>query len=162
MAVFTAAEALNIALRIEQNGETFYTVAARKVKDPGVRAVLEDLAVQERRHYRAFQKLSDRVGEPPSLSAPEWEEYDQYMQTALENALFRGPDKALAAAEGLEDEKEALRMALGFEKDTLLFFYDLRDMMAEAERGIISEIIQEEKAHARRLAALLRPRMAQA
>lgn len=157
MAIFTAAEALNIALRIEQNGEAFYTAATRKVGKPEVKALLEDLAVQEKRHYRAFQKLADRADQPPSLSVPEWEEYEAYMQTALENALFRGPDKALAAAEGLKDEEETLRMALGFEKDTLLFFYDLREMMPEADRGIVSEIIQEEKSHARRLSALLRP-----
>jgi len=155
MAVFTAAEALNMALQIEKNGEAFYEAAARKVAEGQVRAVLEDLAMQERRHYEAFQKLADRVGEPPTLSAPEWEEYNEYVGVALENALFAGPDKALAAAEGLESEEEALRMALGFEKDTLIFFYDLREMMPEADRGLVDEIIREEKAHARRLARLL-------
>ncbi len=160
MAVFTAAEALNMALQIERNGEVFYRTAARRIGEAGVQAVLEDLAVQEQRHYKAFQKLADRVGEPPSLSAPEWEEYDTYVQTALENALFAGPDKALAVAEGLQSAEEALRMALGFEKDTLLFFYDLREMMAEAERGVVDEIIREEKAHVRRIVSLLRPQVA--
>ncbi len=155
MAVFTAAEALNMALKIEQNGEVFYKAAAHKVQDEEVRAVLEDLAVQEQRHYKAFQNLADRVGQPPTLSAPEWEEYDEYVQTALENALFAGPDKALAAADQVQTAEDALRMALGFEKDTLIFFYDLRDMMPEKDQGIVSEIIREEKAHARRLARLL-------
>jgi len=44
---------------------------------------------------------------------------------------------------------------MGFEKDTLLFFYDLREMVSEAERGTISNIITEEKAHLRRLARML-------
>lgn len=162
MAVFTAAEALNMALQIEKNGEAFYEAAARKVEDEEVRAVMEDLAVQERRHYKAFQKLADRVGHPPALSAPEWEEYDEYVATALENALFAGPDKALAAAEGVRTAEEALRMALGFEKDTLLFFYDLKEMMPEADRGLVGEIIREEKAHARRLARLLGKQMGRA
>ncbi|HEY72223.1 MAG TPA: rubrerythrin, partial [Thermoflexia bacterium] len=38
---------------------------------------------------------------------------------------------------------------------TLLFFYDLRDMVAEADRGAISNIIREEKMHLRRLARML-------
>lgn len=33
--------------------------------------------------------------------------------------------------------------------------YDLREMMREADRPIVNEIIREEKAHVRRLAALL-------
>ncbi len=158
MAVFTAVEALNMALQIEKNGEAFYEAAARKVQDGEIRAVMEDLAVQERRHYKAFQKLADRVGEPPTLSAPEWEEYDEYVQIALENALFAGPDKALAMADQVQTAEDALRMALGFEKDTLIFFYDLREMMPADEQDIVTQIIGEEKAHVRRLARLLSKR----
>ncbi|HID89688.1 MAG TPA: DUF2383 domain-containing protein [Anaerolineae bacterium] len=159
MAVFTAAEALNMALQIEKSGEAFYTAAARRVPEGEIRAVLEDMAVQERRHYKAFQKLADRVGPAPTLSGPEWEEYEEYVQTALENALFAGPDKALAAAEQVQTADEALRMALGFEKDTLIFFYDLREMMPEKDQNIVTEIIREEKAHVRRLARLLSKRI---
>ncbi len=155
MAVFTAAEAVNMALRIEQTGEAFYTGMVRKVRDPQVKAVLEDLAVQEQRHYNAFMKLSGYVSEPTSHSQQEWEEYAQYLQVAVDNAIFAGPDKALALAESIADPQEALRMALGFEKDTLLFYYDLRDMMREADRPVVNEIIREEKAHVRRLAGLL-------
>ncbi|MCX7854507.1 MAG: ferritin family protein [Anaerolineae bacterium] len=155
MAVFTAAEAINMALRIEETGEAFYTAMARKVHDPQVKAVMEDLAVQERRHYNAFMKLSGYVAEPPSHSQAEWEEYVQYLQVAVDNAIFAGPDKALALAESVADPKEALHMALGFEKDTLLFYYDLRELMREADRPVVNEIIREEKAHVRRLAGLL-------
>ncbi len=155
MAVFTAAEAVNMALRIEQTGEAFYTNVARKVGDPQVKAVLEDLAVQEQRHYNAFMKLSGYVSEPPSHSRQDWEEYAQYLQVAVDNAIFAGPDKALALAESIADPQEALRMALGFEKDTLLFYYDLRELMREADRPVVNEIIREEKAHVRRLASLL-------
>ncbi len=155
MAVFTAAEAINMALRIEQNGEIFYKGIAQKTQDPEVRAVLEDLAVQEQRHYNAFMKLSSYVMEPPSHSPQEWEEYVQYLQVAVDNAIFAGPDKALALAESVTDVRQALQMALGFEKDTLLFYYDLRELMRESDRLLIGEIIREEKAHVRRLASLL-------
>ncbi len=47
MAVFTAVEALNMALRIEENGKAFYTAAAERAQQPEVKALLEDLAVQE-------------------------------------------------------------------------------------------------------------------
>jgi rubrerythrin len=59
-------------------------------------------------------------------------------------------------AEELEDEEEALRMALGFEKDTLLFYYDLREMLPAKERETVDKIIREEKSHALRLGSLLR------
>ena len=69
---------------------------------------------------------------------------------------FTGPGKGLTLAKQAKDRETALRAAMGFEKDTLLFYYDLREMMvSEAERGTISDIILEEKAHLRRLAKML-------
>ena len=68
--------------------------------------------------------------------------------------------EALKWAMEIEENGEAfyntvLQAAMGFEKDTLLFFYDLREMVSEAERETVSRIILEEKAHLRRLAKML-------
>lgn len=156
MAVMTPAEILNIALSIEESGQSFYSAAAEGMEDEDVKALMEELADWEKQHYRTFKTLSDRVGDLPALSDEQWAEYDQYLDAALANTLFQGPDKALAVAQDLEDEEEALRMALGFEKDTLLLYYDLREMLPEDERETVDEIISEEKTHAVRLAALLR------
>ncbi|OQY21231.1 MAG: hypothetical protein B6I35_08860 [Anaerolineaceae bacterium 4572_32.2] len=155
MAVFTAAEGLEMAMEVEKNGEVFYNEAAAKSADPEVKSLFEDLAAQERGHYRLFQRMLGDVRPAPELPAAEYDQYEAYVQSALALALFAGPDKALALAEQAEDRETALRAALGFEKDTLLFFYDLRDMVAEADRGAISNIIREEKMHLRRLARML-------
>jgi len=155
MAIFTAAEALEMAMEIEKNGEVFYTTVAEKSADPEVQALFEDLAAQERGHYRVFQKMLGEVRPALELPAAEYDEYQAYVQTALDNALFAGPDKALALAKQAQDRETALRAALGFEKDTLLFFYDLRDMVSEADQETVSNVIREEKKHLRRLAGLL-------
>ena len=155
MAVFTAAEALEMAMKIEKNGETFYNAVATKSTDPNIKLLFEDLAVQEQGHYRVFQKMLGEVKPTPELPTAMYEEYQAYLQAALDNALFAGPDKALALAEQVQDRETVLRVAIGFEKDTLLFFYDLREMVNEADRDAISRIIREEKAHLRRLAMML-------
>jgi rubrerythrin len=155
MAFLTAAEALKWALEIEKNGEAFYNEVATKSDDSEVKALFEDLAAQERGHYRAFQKMLQEVKPDPDLSTIEYDEYQTYLQVALADALFAGPDKGLALAKQAQDRETALQAAMGFEKDTLLFFYDLREMVGQAERGAISDIILEEKAHLRRLARML-------
>ena len=155
MAILTAAEALKWALEIEKNGETFYKAVAGKSADPEVKALFEDLAAQERGHYRVFQKMLEEVKPDPDLSRLDYDEYQTYLQVALADALFAGPDKGLALAMEAQDRETALRAAMGFEKDTLLFFYDLREMVSKAEREAISDIILEEKAHLRRLAGML-------
>ncbi len=156
MAILTAAEALKWALEIEKNGETFYNAVAAKSTDPEVKALFEDLAAQERGHYKAFQKMLEKAKPEPDLSKVDYDKYQTYLQVALAEALFAGPDKGLALAKQAQDRDTALQAAMGFEKDTLLFFYDLREMVSEAERGSISDVIHEEKAHLRRLAKMLR------
>jgi len=158
MALFTAVEALKIALQIEKNGEVFYNAAATKATDPGVKALFKELAVQEQQHWTTFQKMA-QLAKWMILDSPrvdiESDEYQVYLQAALDNALFAGPDNALAMAEQSSDRQTALRVAVGFEKDTLLFFYDLSEMVSAPERETIAGIIREEKTHLRRLAKLL-------
>jgi rubrerythrin len=154
MAVLTAAEALKWALEIEKNGEVFYNAVVAESTVPQVKALFEDLAAQERGHYQVFQRMLGQVKPDPDLSNVEHDEYQTYLQIALAGALFAGPDKGLTLAKQAHDRETALRAAMGFEKDTLLFFYDLREMVGEAERGAISDIILEEKDHLRRLAKI--------
>ena len=156
MTVFTASEGLQMAMEIEQSGELFYKAAAERTTDAEVQQIFTDLAAQEQGHYRLFQKMLREAKPAPPLSAAEYDQYDIYVQSALEHALFAGPDKALSLAHQAQDRESALRAALGFEKDTLLFFYDLRDMVNAADQDTITAIINEEKKHLRRLAELLR------
>lgn len=155
MAIFTAAQAIEMAMEIEQNGKKFYHAAAAKSNDAKVKALFEELADQEQAHYQTFQNMLGEVKPAPDLQAEEYDQYQAYVQIALENALFAGPDKALTLAEQAKDREAALQAALGFEKDTLLFFYDVREMVSDKDRETISNVIREEKKHVRRLTKLL-------
>ena len=155
MAVFTASEALEMALEIEKNGEVFYNTVAEKSADADVKALFEDLAIQEQAHYKVFEKMLGGVGAVAPFPAEEYDQYQSYLHVALENALFAGEDKALALAEKATDRETALRAALGFEKDTMLFFYDLREMVSKGDQDTVSAVIREERKHVRRLARML-------
>ena len=152
MAVFTASQGLEMAMQIEQNGEAFYTTIAAETSVAEVKELFEFLAGQERNHYKVFEKLLGRIEPGPQMLAPEEDEYSMYLQVALDQALFSGPEKALATARDAKDRETAIRTALGFEKDTLLFFYDLREMVSDKDRETVTRIVNEEKAHVRRLA----------
>jgi rubrerythrin len=155
MAFLQAADAVEMAMGIEQNGEAFYRAAAKKAQTLPIRVLLEDLAEQEVRHYAAFKRLTQEIGDALMMSTEEWREYQEYLQATVQSALFEGPERALAAAEEAVDEKEVLRMAIGFEKETILFFYNLRDVVTGGKQELIDQIIAQEKAHVRRLAGML-------
>ena len=63
--------------------------------------------------------------------------------------------RLLSMAEQVTDAKEALQMAIGFEKETMLFYYDLRDKVSDADKPVIDRIIAEERTHVQRLSGLL-------
>jgi rubrerythrin len=155
MAFLQAADAIEMAKGIETSGEAFYRAVAKKAQTLEVRVLFEDLADQEVRHYATFEKLGKELGDALLMGQEEWEQYQEYLEATVQSALFEGPEKALAAAETMTDEKEALRMAMGFEKETILFFYNVRDVATGGKQEIIERVIAEEKSHVRRLAGML-------
>jgi rubrerythrin len=155
MAFLQAADAVELAMGIEDSGEAFYRAVAKKTDTLAVRVLFEDLADQEVRHRAAFKKMGKELGDDLMMGQEEWEQYQEYLQATVQSALFEGPEKALAAAESVTDEKEALRMAMSFEKETILFFYSVRDVVTGGKKEIIDRIIAQEKSHVRRLAGML-------
>ena len=151
----SASTALGWAMEIEANGEVFYRAAAKQSADKDVKLLFEDLAYQEQRHFRTFQRMLEKA--PTAEGRPvDAEEYRTFLGVALSNALFAGPEKGLRLATDAQNETEALQAAIAFEKDTLLFFYDLHDLVAPSQREAISAIIAEERDHVRQLARVLR------
>ena len=155
MAIFQATDIIEMAMEVEKSGEIFYGAVANKAASPTVRALFEDLAQQERYHYRAFQTLTRTTWEQSPTLEGDWDQYLMYLQATIQSAFFQGSDKALSLADQVTDEKQALQMALDFEKETMLFFYDLRDKISEKDRAVVERIIAEERTHVKRLAEML-------
>jgi rubrerythrin len=155
MALFQAADIVELAMQVEQSGEAFYRAVAAKAEAREARPLFEYLAGQEVLHYQIFQKLSQSIHEAPFMTDDEWKLYLDYLSGTVQSAFFEGVDKALALAETVTDAQQAIHMAIGFEKETLLFFYDLRERIPEADRPVVEKIVDEEKQHIRRLARRL-------
>jgi rubrerythrin len=155
MGIFRATDIVEMAMELEKSGEVFYKTVAAKTTSPEVRAVFEDLAEQEQHHYVAFQGLSKTTWDRPLMTEDAWDQYLMYLQATIQSTFFEGVDKALSLAQQVEDEKETLRMAVAFEKETMLFFHDLHDMVSEGDQAVVERIIAEEKTHLKRLAAMI-------
>jgi rubrerythrin len=153
MPALSAKSVLRWAMEIEESGKAFYEAVAAKAQDREAKLILQDLAYQEERHYRTFQNMLDKV--PEADVETDSAEYQRYLQTALDKALLGGPERGLALAQQASNEAEALQAAIAFEKDTLLFFYDLRDMVPASQRETISAIIEQEKSHVKQLSRVL-------
>lgn len=143
---------LQWALEIERNGEAFYEAVAATAQDREVKTLFQDLAYQEQRHYRTFERMLARA--PAAPADTDSSNYREFLQNALAGALL-GPGKGMESAKQAENETEALRAAMAFEKDTLLFFYELVEAVAEDQTAAIRAIIDEERDHLRQLSRVL-------
>jgi len=143
MEKFSIREVIEQAVQTERLGYDFYTAAAKRFRENEKLVKLFDiLAGQELRHERVFSQLKEKIKDE---NLEGWEEASQYLRAIVESEFFLGKKKSLTSIENLKSVEDAVRHALGFEKETLLYYQGLRD--AVKEKGIIDEIIKEEKNH---------------
>jgi rubrerythrin len=154
MALLTGDEIIEIAMRLEESGEAFYNAVAGKATDASVKALFEELALQEQYHRRAFQQMGRDVVEL-ALSPEQWDQFQAYTDALLQNQFLANPENALNLAAQAKGEREALGTALSFEKETLLFFHELRDAVRGPAQQTVGQIIEEEKRHIQRLSGML-------
>jgi rubrerythrin len=154
MALLTGNEIIEIATRLEESGEAFYNAAADKATSADIKGLFKDLAVQEQYHRRAFQQMGHGAVEF-TLSPEQWDEFQAYTDALLKQSFFAQPENALNLAARAADERDALRAALDFEKEAMLFFHELQAVVKGADREVVERVIQEEKQHVQRLSAML-------
>jgi rubrerythrin len=142
---YNITEVLEMAVQTERLGFQFYTSMAEKFKtDAGLVKLFTTLASKERNHEKTFLDLKDMVAK----SGPEpveWGEVSNYMRAFVESEFFLGKGKALPSMDHIRSVKDAVQFAMGFEKETLMYFLGLRGIVKEKE--VVDEVINEEKSH---------------
>ena len=155
--VFSGKEVLEIAIQIEKNGYTFYSQAAKKVTDKTARELIEWLAQEEKSHIGRFEDiLSSFNPEELDMSPAEFEEYSLYLKALADARVFTTELKAEEAAREVKSGKEAIDLAIGFEKDSLLFLHGIRMMVKGPDAVIVEDLQREEMLHLKKLVELKR------
>ena len=149
-AAYSAKELIDIAVGIERRGIIYYDVIARSTDDDQARAVFEGLARMERVHLATFQHMLDNLG---GARVNEGEE-EGYIATLLEDAVFTDDSVTADVAAQADTDIKALDLAIGAEKDAILYYYELRDLLPEDLAGLVGRIISEEKRHLAQLTAI--------
>ncbi len=155
---YTAQDVLEMAIQIEENGAAFYRRAAELQDDSDDKAFLEDLADMEDRHRATFegmkQQLSD-LEKTQTVFDPE-KEGALYLKAMADSHGGEGNPDILAFFNGRETMEEVIATAIDLEKESILFYVGLEDIVpAKYGRDKISGIIGEEKNHVAQLSGFL-------
>lgn len=154
--IFKATDILLAAQEIETRGEVFYNRLVDTTSDKKLKDMFSFLAGEETKHREIFRKLYERLGDVELPAWAEEDEYVDYLKFLLDShTLFRlGDMEHLRQFMGTPEE--AIATAMGFEKDTILFFVEMHEFVPAGEKKYIKACIDEERSHLRLLASMLR------
>ncbi len=150
---FSGSELINIAIGIERRGITFYDIMTKSTENAIARDTFQYLVDVEREHIRIFQGMlaeADKYQIPESYAG----EYAAYLQALVDSAVFTDDMLTSEIATKANSDIEALELAIGAEKDSILFYYEMRNITPRRAQPTVNKIIAEEKTHLRQLSEL--------
>lgn len=150
---FKAGELVEFAVQIENNGETFYRAAAKKSKKDNVKEVLMYLADGEVKHARIYKDLLKSV-ETYKPAEVYTEEYFQYLRAYADQHIFVKKTDIEKKAAQLKSDKETIDVGLGAERDSILYYLEMRNFVPDNEKSIVEKIIDEERRHYTKLSEI--------
>ena len=130
---FNTDEVFDIAEQIEGNGQKFYSTSAQRVNEPKAKSVLTDLANMEAEHLKTFQSLHAKL-DAKTREELTWDpdgEAVAYLEAAANSHIFKTSADPSSLLPNNAGAKEILELALQFEKDTVVYFLGVADMVPE-------------------------------
>lgn len=156
---FNARELLEIAIQIEVNGSAYYSRMADKAVSREVKEVFTQLARAEKQHVADFQRIRDHLSNEDFEIPQEYQTPDIhiYLQAFSDGQVFPHWRDADEIVKEIASDKQALNHAVNFEKDSIIFFHEIHDVLPveSPDRKAVGELIRQEKIHIGRLFTIL-------
>ncbi len=150
---FNADEIFKMAEQIERNGGKFYRDAAKNVSDQSSKQLLSELATMEDEHEKTFAALRSELSKAEKTQTtfdPEGETA-QYLKVLADTRVFYKKEIDLSSM------KEILKAGLTAEKDSIVFYLGMKDLIPEKfGKNRIDGIIKEEMSHIKLIGNKLR------
>ena len=147
--VYYGADLINIAIDIERRGIMFYDIMAKSTDNEDARVVFEELVEMERDHITTFEDMLNDAEIRESQGASS--QRSDYLQSLIDEAVFTDDLITSEMASQADNDIKALELGISAEKDSILFYYEIRDVLPPQASPVITRIINEEKSHLQQL-----------
>lgn len=143
--IFDPSEVVQIAVRIEENGERFYRKMAAKFDDPEVKELFLFLADEEIGHKDFYNNLFKQIKtfDPPTEYAVE---YYEFIQSYADEVMFNKEEFDNNISK-IDNVISALNFAIDSELKAILYFSEMKMMVLKEKREFLENIIEEERSH---------------
>jgi len=141
---FNVDEVFEMAEQVERNGAKFYRDAALNIDDEGAKKLLNEFAEMEDEHEKTFAALRSELKDGDkqrTVFDPEGESA-LYLRALADTRVFFKKEIDTTSL------KEILKAALTAEKDSIVFYLGMKDLVPEKlGKDKIDHIIREEMGH---------------
>ncbi len=148
----TLNDVFDMAIQIEKDAGAFYAAAAENATFTDAAHVLHEMATMETGHELIFSAIKSRHQGGAIVDTSD-------LSNSISTARFlaSGIQEDLASRfTGWESCEQVLNLAIGFERDTIVFLVNMKQLLANpADRSSIDELILEEMGHVIKLSAHL-------
>ena len=149
---FSADEVFEMAEQLEQNGAKFYRDSAAAITEEKNKKILLGLAAMEDEHEKIFAEMRATLtsGERESTTFDPEEETLAYLKALVDTRVFFKKEIDTSSM------KEILKAALVAEKDSIVFFMGLKEMVPKnLGKNRLEGIIKEEMSHIKLIGTML-------
>ncbi len=153
MSFFQKNDIIEMAVKIEQQGFSFYEAASKREDiEEKSRKLFRYLRDEEKKHEKIFRDLRDAIDLKHLQDEVNWQEESKYIESTVNDHIFSDPQKAIQMAAKAKNAKELINFAIAFEKDTMLYFHSIRNSLTEPKaKAALNDIINEEISHLKKL-----------
>ncbi len=155
---FNDAEALKIAMNIEEEGLEFYSILMKNAKDAKAREIFSKLASAEKKHMALFQKMYSEITSPANpVQGCEDYTMDLYLKDLVDTGIFAKKGEAKRIVAEIKTDIDALKVGIQAEKDSILYYTEAaKNTRHEGGKKAFEQLTDEEKKHLKILADLLK------
>jgi len=148
--IFSAREIAEAAVEKERKRKGFYETVSELSADEKMKTLFQFLAKEEEKHVATFAQIRDSL--PEETQPEEYSENMQaYMDSVIDDRLYSDIDSTDFVQKAI-NARNVFRLAIGFEKDAILYFREFLPYLTASDRKVIEELIEQEKGHIRMLA----------
>jgi len=139
-------EVIEAAVSIEENGFAFYKSVEGAIDDKDVKDVFSFLAGEENRHIVAFKKIYEGIDDQEDTIIDD-EDSSNYIKALAEKNVFTKKDAVNDLVKNIKTPFDAINLALNFERDSILFFNEVKSFVSQDNQDLINKLIKEEHDH---------------
>lgn len=141
---YTAANLLEFAVKIEEEGASFYKACAEKTGNRELQQLFKTLENDELRHRKTYAEMLGHIaGNAENAIKKLDDRFKSYMSAIVKHFIL----KESAAKPNLENEAEILEYAIGQEMDSILFYTEVGNYVDGEGQKTLNHIIEEERHH---------------